>query len=97
MSKNVKKIIFTNKLKNLGSRFRWHLFSEFQDYKLTSDYIDFICPEPENNKVNSIEKLENIVKESLIKEFSPEIQNTRYFNLLVDAVVHRLQKSSVND
>lgn len=87
---------FTNKIKEVGPRLKWLAFSEIQDYKLTSSYIDFLCPQP-NTKVSSIEQLEAIVKEALIKEFSPEIQNKQSFQYLVDAVMNRIQKKSLGE
>ena len=41
--------------------------------------------------------LEEMVKQTLIKEFSPEIQKMKSYNLLVDAVVHNLKKKSLED
>lgn len=84
-----------NGLKGLGARLKWFLFTEIQDIKLTSRYIDFICPSLNKSKVDPIEKLQNIVKQSIIKEFSPEIQNSKSFDLLVDAVMHKVQKKTL--
>lgn len=97
MKDNNRKLKLTNKIKELGPKLKWVLFSGMQDYKLNSKYIDFICPEPDSKKVDSTEQLNEIVRESLIKEFSPEIQNTKYFDLLVDAVAHNIKKKAVND
>ncbi|MDD3014780.1 MAG: hypothetical protein PHC34_13850 [Candidatus Gastranaerophilales bacterium] len=83
-----------NKLMNFGPKLKWFLFTELQDFKLTSKYIDFLCPGLNKTNTNSLEKLEGIVKQSIIKEFSPEIQNTKSFNLLVDAVMYKIQKKS---
>ena len=92
--KNTKKIKFTNKLKSIGPRLKWFLFTELQDFKLTQDYIDFLCPDV-SSKTNSVEKLEGLVRQSIIREFSPEIQQSKSFNLLVDAVMYRIQKKSI--
>jgi len=91
-SKSVK---LKNRFKDLGPKLKWFLFTELQDFKLTSKYIDFLCPGLNKTSTDSLEKLENIVKESIIKEFSPEIQNTKSFNLLVDAVMYKIQKKSL--
>jgi len=88
----------TNKFKNLAPKLKWFLFTEMQDFKLTSKYIEFLCPGL--NKVNeydSIGKLESIIKQSIIKEFSPEIQNSKSFDLLVDSVMHRIQKKAIEE
>lgn len=92
--KNLKKLKFTNKLKYIGPKLKWFLFTELQDYKLTSEYIDFICPD---NKPSGdpVSELSNIVRQTLIREFSPEIQNTRAFELLVDSVAYKIQKKYI--
>ena len=41
------------------------------------------------------ERLENMVKESLIKEFGPQVKDLKSYNLLVDAVVHNLKKKQL--
>lgn len=95
--KEVKKLKFTNRLQNLGMKFKWHLFTEIQDYKLTQDYINFICPEKKESLSDSVGQLENLVQQTLIREFSPEIQNTKSFRLLTDAVMYRLQKKALKN
>jgi hypothetical protein len=89
-----KSVKLKNRFKNLGPKLKWFLFTELQDFKLTSKYIDFLCPGIDKTSTNSLEKLETIVKQSIIKEFSPEIQNNKSFNLLVDAVMYKIQKKS---
>ena len=90
-----KKLSFTRNFKKLGTKFKWFLFTELQDIKITSNYIDFICPAPKKTNSDPVNRLENIVRESLIKEFSPEIQKSKSFNLLVDAVLYNIQKKSI--
>ena len=94
--KNTKEVKLTNKIKEIGPKLKWMLFSELQELKLTSDYIDLICPDPKNKKISATQKLDELVRESLIKEFSPEIQNTKSFELLVDAVSNNLKKKMMN-
>lgn len=94
--RNLKKIKLTNKLKSLAPRLKWMIFSEMQDYKLASDYIDFLCPDPKKES-NPTAQLDAIVRASLIKEFSPEIQNTKSFEFLVDAVTHNLKRKALKD
>lgn len=89
------KIRFTNKLKSLGPKLKWFLFTELQDFKLTADYIDFICPDLKDKNSDPVTKLENMVRQSLIREFSPEIQSSRSFELLVDTVMHKIQKKAL--
>ena len=57
-----------------------------------------ICPEPENkSQKTQSDMLEEMVKQTLIKEFSPEIQKMKSFDFLVDAVVHNLKKKQLED
>ena len=67
-----------------------------QDYKINSKYIDMLCPEP-NNKISSTEKLNEIIEEALVKEFSPKIKESPNFHLLVDAVAYKLKKNSLKE
>ena len=90
---NFKELKFVKKLNSIKPRLKWLMFSQMQDYKINSNYIDMICPTEEKTAVDYDTTLENIVKETLIKEFTPEIQNMKSYNLLVDAVVHNLKKS----
>jgi hypothetical protein len=94
----MKNLKFTNELKGIAPKLKWFLFTEMQDLKLTSEYINFICPDAgRKNKEESspIENLEKMVRQSLIREFSPEIQNLKSFELLVDAVMHNIQKKAL--
>lgn len=87
----------TNKIKELGPKLKWMIFSEIQDLKIGAKYLDFICPEKDKEQMDATQRIEEMVKESLIKEFSPEIQNMKSFNLLVDAVVHNIKKEQLKD
>lgn len=98
--KNMKNLKFTNELKGIGPKLKWFLFTQMQDLKLTSDYINFICPDSgrKNNEMsNPIENLEKMVRQSLIREFSPRIQNLKSFDLLVDAVMHNIQVKALQE
>lgn len=94
----MKNLKYTNDLKGLAPKLKWFLFTQMQDLKLTSDYINFICPDlgQKNNEMsNPIANLEKMVRQSLIREFSPKIQNLRSFDLLVDTVMHNIQVKSL--
>ena len=93
--KNSKNLKFTNELKGLGPKLRWFLFTQMQDLKLTSEYINSICPDPIRKDSSPLESLEKMVRQSLIREFSPEIQNTKSFELLVDTVMNNIQKKAL--
>ena len=95
---NKKNYKFTNELKRIGPKLKWFLFTEMQDIKLTSDYINFICPSSDkktDQNSNPIENLKNLIEQSLIREFSPDIKNMNSFDLLVDAIMHNIQKKSL--
>ncbi|EKE02860.1 MAG: hypothetical protein ACD_20C00322G0003 [uncultured bacterium] len=92
---NLKNIKFVNGLKNLGTKVKWFLFTEMQDYKLTSDYINYICPDTRKKPESQIDELRNLIKQSLVREFSPKIQEMKSFDLIVDGVMHKIQKKSL--
>lgn len=94
---NLKNFKIVKSLKTLSPKLKWLMFSQVQDYKINSNYLDLICDDAQNDASKSNEKLENIVKETLIKEFSPDIQNLKSYNLLVDAVVHNLKKKQLEE
>ena len=87
---NLKNLKIVKELRSIKPRLKWLMFSQMQDYKVNSKYIDMICTDNDAQTAN--DKLEAIVRESLIREFSPEIQNMKSYEFLVDAVVHNLKK-----
>lgn len=93
LNRNLK---FTNKIKELGVKLKWFLFTEMQDYKITSEYIDFICPGMKKNN-DPVSELRNLVEESVVREFSEEIKNTVYYDLLIESVIYRIQKNSLQE
>jgi len=93
---NFKNFKLVQKLKNISPKLKWAMFSSLQDCKIGSRYIDYIIPE--NKSVNEDnEKLEKMVRDTLIKEFSPKIKNMKSFDLLVDATVHRIKEKQLKD
>lgn len=92
---NLKNLKIVKEIKNIKPRLKWMLFSQIQDYKMHSNYMDLINPQNDFTSAQADEKLQTIVKEALIKEFSPEIKNLKSYNLLVDAVVHNLKKKQM--
>ena len=40
-------------------------------------------------------KLEKMVRDTLIKEFSPKVKDMKTFNLIVDAAVHRIKQKQL--
>lgn len=82
-------------IKNIKPRLKWLLFSQMQDYKMNSNYLDLVNPENNYTSTQADAKLQAIVQDALIKEFSPEIKKMKSYNLLVDAVVHNLKKKQM--
>ena len=69
---NLKNLKIVKKLNSIKPKLKWLMFSQMQDYKVNSKYIDMICSD--NNASTANDRLEDIVRASLIREFSPEIQ-----------------------
>lgn len=90
---NFKNLKIVKKLNAIKPRLKWLMFSQMQDYKVNSKYIDMICND--TNAKSADEKLEDMVRASLIREFTPEIQKMKSYDLLVDAVVHNLKKKQL--
>lgn len=98
--KDKKNYKFTSDLKRIGPKLKWFLFTEMQDLKLTSDYIDLICPGSDKNPEqisNPVENLRNLIEKALEREFTPKIRNLKSFNNLVDAIMYNIQKKALND
>lgn len=95
MLNRFKNLKIVQKLKEVSPKLKWLMFNQMQDYKINSKYIDMICSD-EGKEINSDEqRLEAMVRESLIKEFSPEIENMKSYEFLVDAVMHNLKKKQL--
>lgn len=82
-------------IKNIKPRLKWLLFSQMQDFKSNSNYLDLVNPENNLSSSQADAKLQAIVQDVLIKEFTPEIKKMKSYNLLVDAVVHNLKKKQM--
>ncbi|MDD3238023.1 MAG: hypothetical protein PHV37_08015 [Candidatus Gastranaerophilales bacterium] len=92
---NLKNLKIVKELKNIQPKLKWLMFSQIQDYKINSNYVDMICNDKEKEINYDNEHLETMVKEMLIKEFSADIKNLKSFDLLVDAVVHNIKKKQL--
>ena len=92
---NLKNFKIVREIKNIKPRLKWLLFSQMQDYKIHSHYMDLINPQNSLTNAEADAKLQAIVQEALIKEFTPEIKKMKSYNLLVDAVVHNLKKKQM--
>ncbi len=94
---NLRKIKLVKEFNKIKPRLRWLMFSQMQDYKINSNYLDMICTDKDKSINHDNERLETMVRETLIKEFTPEIQNYKSYDLLVDAVVHNLKKKQLKE
>lgn len=95
MINRFKNLKIVKKLKQISPRLKWLMFNQMQDYKINSEYIDMICSDPSKEVYSDNDRLEAMVRESLVKEFSPDIENMKSYELLVDAVVHNLKKKQL--
>lgn len=93
---NFKNFKIVRKLKDLSpTRLKLAMFQGIQDCKIASRYIDYLIPE-ENKGINKDnEKLEKMVRDTLIKEFSPKIKDMKSLELLVDATVHNIKQKQL--
>lgn len=95
MINKFKNLKIVKKLKQVSPKLKWLMFNQMQDYKINSEYIDMICSDSSKKTCSDNDRLEAMVRESLVKEFSPEIENMKSYELLVDAVVHNLKKKQL--
>ena len=94
---DLKNLKILRKIKETTPKLKWAMFSSFQDYKIASKYIDYIISEDKKDVNVDNEKLEKMVRETLIKEFSPKIQEMKSFDLLVDATVHNIKQKQLKE
>ncbi|MFA7658583.1 MAG: hypothetical protein WCY19_04055 [Candidatus Gastranaerophilaceae bacterium] len=95
MLNRFKNLKIVKKLKTVSPKLKWLMFNQMQDYKINSEYIDMICSDKSKEVNSDNSRLEAMVRESLVKEFSPKIENMKSYELLVDAVVHNLKKKQL--
>jgi hypothetical protein len=95
MINKLKNLKIVKKLEQVSPKLKWLMFNQFQDYKINSEYIDMICSDNSKKTNSDNERLEAMVRESLVKEFSPEVKKMKSYELLVDAVVHNLKKKQL--
>ena len=92
---NLKNFKIVRKLKDISPKLKWAMFSSIQDCKIASRYIDYLIPSGKKDVNKDNEKLEKMVRDTLIKEFSPKIKDMKCFELLVDATLHNLKKKQL--
>lgn len=92
---NLKNLKIVKELSNIRPKLKWLMFSQVQDYKINSSYIDMICNDQDKDINSDNLRLESMVQEMLIKEFTPDVKNLKSYDLLVDAVVHNIKKKQL--
>lgn len=95
MINKFKNLKIVQKLKQASPKLKWLMFNQMQDYKINSEYIDMICSDASKEVCSDNDRLEAMVRESLVKEFSPSVENMKSYELLVDAVVHNIKKKQL--
>ena len=95
MLNRLKDLKIVQKLQKVSPKLKWLMFNQMQDYKINSEYIDMIVSDNTKEVNSDNNRLEAMVRESLVKEFSPNVENLKSFELLVDAVVHNIKKKQL--
>lgn len=94
---NFKNFKIVRKLKDISPRLRWAMFSKLQECKIASKYIDYLIPDSEQEINKDNERLTQMVRETLIREFSPKIKEMKSFERLVEATVHNLKEKQLRE
>ena len=89
---SLRKSKIVKNLKGIKPRLKWLVFSQVQDYKIKSDYINLLCTDSNKSIDSDSKRIESMVEETLVKEFSPSIKNSKSYRLLVDTIVHKIKK-----
>lgn len=91
--KNLKIVKSITKLKR--PHINWIMFSKIRDYKIKSNYVDYICSNSSNMDVikndTAYTALRNMVEHTLIQEFSIEVKKLKSYDLLVNAVIENIK------
>ena len=95
MINKFKNLKIVKKLQEVSPKLKWLMFNQMQDYKINSEYIDMIVSDSSKEVNSDNDRLEAMVRESLVKEFSPTVENLKSYELLVDAVVHNIKKKQL--
>lgn len=94
MIERFKNLKIVQKLKEeISPKLRWLNFSNKYANKTSKEYIESISG-VELQSMSDAKKLEAMVREQLKTEF-PNIENTKSYELLVDAVVHNMMKKQL--
>ncbi len=94
---NFKNFKIVRKLKDISPKLKWAMFSKLQECKIAKNYIDYLIPENNKDINKDNEKLTQMVRDTLIKEFSPKITKMKSFDLLVDTTVHNIKLKQLKE
>ena len=76
----------------------------FQNFKITgliiiiklgTDYINFICPSSDSKSSDPVGNIKGIIDQCFIREFSTKVKDLKTYDMLVDSVMHRIQKKAL--
>jgi len=95
MINRFKNLKIVKKLQQVSPKLKWLMFSQVQDYKINSEYINMICSDASKAVNSDNDRLEAMVRETLVKEFSPSVEKMKSYEFLVDAVVHNIKKKQL--
>lgn len=95
MINKFKNLKLVKQLNSVSPKLKWLMFSQIQDYKINAEYIDMICSDDSKKTNSDNDRLEAMVRESLVKEFSPSVEKMKSYEFLVDAVTHNLKKKQL--
>ena len=94
--KNLKNLKIVKELQKVSPKLKWLMFDQMQDYKINSKYIDMLCSNSSRDVSTNHSRIEAMVRESLVKEFSSDIEKMKSYELLVDEIVHNLKKKQLS-
>ena len=78
----------------ISPRLRWLNYANHSIDKSSPDYIKMISGVEDIQTTSDERRLEAMVREQLKEEF-PNIENSKSYELLVDAVMHNLKKKQL--
>ena len=93
--KDLKNLKIVKELQKVSPKLKWLMFDQMQDYKINSKYIDMLCSDASKEINSDHSRLEAMVRESLVKEFSSDIEKMKSYDFLVDSIVHNLKKKQL--
>lgn len=95
MINKFKNLKIVQKMTEVSPKLKWLMFSQSQNDKTSSDYINMICSGDVKETSPDAARLEAMVREQLAKEFSDTVENNKSYELLVDAVMHNFKKKQL--